>query len=500
MKMLKKITSMLLAGTMLFGALAGCGSEKETASGEITHLKMILVGEKPSLYDEIYGKLNEMLREDIGAEVEIEYINYSDANQKYPLLFSTGENFDIIFAADWLNFNREASKNSFMEITDDMLKENAPKTYEALTENYKNQASVNGKLFMIPNTAIEYETFTVLLRGDLRKKYGMDEIESIKDFEDYLTAVAENEKEIIPMVDLAGMNIFVSYASGEMYLSAPPSTEVMYKISDGKLYKRPFDSQYEESVKRTREFVDRGIIPADISVNKTVGTMFENGRAATYVKNLETTAGMAKKLRASHPEWDVELHDFSQGVNKVPNAVTANGLALNRTTKNVEKSLQFIELLRNDKRYFDLTWYGVEGKHWKAEGDNGYVSLNADLPKEQQYSPSNVWGWKNQPMLRTDVNEVPEKAEIFNRWVNEETVESDIRGFVFDDTNVKTELTSVTNVASQYGGPLYKGMVEADKIDSSLKEYQKKLGEAGYDKLYDEIIKQYNEYHSSLEK
>ncbi|UKI35758.1 MAG: hypothetical protein L6V93_17095 [Clostridiales bacterium] len=89
---------------------------------------MILVGEKPAIYDEIYGKLNEMLRKDIGAEVEVEYYNYSDLQQKYSLLFSTGEDFDIVFAADWVKIQSAGGeKNSFMEITDDMLKKNAPK-------------------------------------------------------------------------------------------------------------------------------------------------------------------------------------------------------------------------------------------------------------------------------------------------------------------------------------------------------------------------------------
>ena len=135
-----RILTVALAAAMALGSLYGCGT-KESSQQAVTPLKMILVGEKPAIYDEIYGKLNEMLRQDIGAELNIEYYNYSDLKQKYSLLFSSGEDFDIVFSADWVQYNQQAAKNSFMEITDDMLKKNAPKTYEQMTDKIKNEVT-----------------------------------------------------------------------------------------------------------------------------------------------------------------------------------------------------------------------------------------------------------------------------------------------------------------------------------------------------------------------
>ena len=499
MKMVKKLICLVMSA-LFFVLSAGCGDKAVNNSNEITKLKMILVGEKPAIYNEIYGKLNEMLREDIGAEVEIEYYNYSDVNQKYSLLFSTGEEFDIVFAADWLKYNQQASKNSFMEITDDMLKKYAPKTYDTLTERVKNEAKVNGKMYMVPNTAAEYNIYTALIRGDLREKYGMDKIETLDDFEVYLENVVKNDPGIIPLVDLTAVSAFWGYYANKIQMiEIPKNAEINYIIENDSFIKRENADWYMEAVKKKRELVDKKIIPADIVANKTISNMFENGKAATYVKNLETCASMAKKLRASHPEWKIEICDFSQGVSKIVNPSISNGLALNRATKNAEKSLQLIELLRNDKRYFDLTWYGVEGKHWKADGENGYTSLNGDLPSDEKYEPGCVWGWKNQEMLRIDTTDIPEKQEILDRWENE-TVESDIYGFVFDDTNVKTELATLSSVASQYGGSLYNGMVSMDEFDSFYATYQKKLEQAGWDKIYQETLKQYKEYKKSLKK
>ena len=497
MKFFKRVALLVLAVVMTV-TMVGCGGSDNGGSNEITKLKMILVGEKPALYDEIYGKINEMLREDIGAEVEVEYYNYSDLNQKYSLLFSTGEEFDIVFAANWVSYNQQASKNSFMEITDEMLKKNAPKTYETLTETQKNEAKVNGKMYMIPNTALEYGNLVALIRGDLREKYGMAPLETVDDFEKYLENVAKNDKNITPLVNVAAVSSFwCDSLDQKARVSVPKNTELSYDVDTDEFEKRDFQDYYQRQVKKTREFVEKGIIPSDIVANKTLDNMFENGKAATYVKNLETSAAMAKKLRASHPEWKIEICDFSKGVPKIANASIANGLALNRTTKNADKALQFIELLRNDERYFNLTWYGIEGEHWKAGENNTYTSLNSSLPKERQYEPGCVWGWKNQAMLKKDVTDIPEKQEILDRWKSE-TITNNIYGFTFDDANVKTEMTSIASVASQYGGPLYNGMVESSQIDAALKTYEEKLTQAGIDKVYEETKKQYAEYKKTI--
>ena len=300
-----RILTVALAAAMALGSLYGCGT-KDSSQQAVTPLKMILVGEKPAIYDEIYGKLNEMLRQDIGAELNIEYYNYSDLKQKYSLLFSSGEDFDIVFSADWVQYNQQAAKNSFMEITDDMLKKNAPKTYEQMTDKIKNEVKVNGKMYMIPNTAKEYSTRVAIVRGDLREKYGMEPLKNADDFEKYLEAVAKNESDIIPLVNLEAIAFWM-----KPYLSIPKSTEIAYEVEDGKFVKKDFQDWYVDSIKKTRSLVDKGIIPQDISVNKTISSMFENGKCATSIKNLETTATFVKQQRLLHPEWKIEVYDFS---------------------------------------------------------------------------------------------------------------------------------------------------------------------------------------------
>ena len=184
------------------------------------------------------------------------------------------------------------------------------------------------------------------------------------------------------------------------------------------------------------------------------------------------------------------------GSPKIVNSCISNGISIGRTSKNADKALQFIELLRNDRRYYDLTQYGIEGKHWKADGEDGYISLNEELPAEEQYVAGCVWGWLNGDMDRADRNALPESVAILEKWKTE-TIETDVRGFVFDDSNVKTEMTTISGVGSQYGSPLVNGMIDKNKIDKTLKDYRAVLEKAGIKKVYEEVNKQYAEYRKN---
>ena len=149
MKLVKRILCGALAVTMAFG-LCSCGKKEDGASsGGITKVKLLLTGEKPAIFDEIYGEVNRMLREDVQAELEVVYMNSSDISNKYSLLFTDANSCDMVFSANWIDYVKYAQKNSFMEITEDMIKEYMPQTYASIPKDNLDDARVNGKIYMI---------------------------------------------------------------------------------------------------------------------------------------------------------------------------------------------------------------------------------------------------------------------------------------------------------------------------------------------------------------
>ena len=120
-KSTKKLVSVLLASAMAAGMLAGCGSgngkgstgdskSSSAASGtsgdnlsadtsEHVDLTMYLIGDRTPDFDEVYAKINEILEEKLNCSLNVEFLSWGEHDTKYSLLFSSQEDFDLIFTA-----------------------------------------------------------------------------------------------------------------------------------------------------------------------------------------------------------------------------------------------------------------------------------------------------------------------------------------------------------------------------------------------------------------
>ena len=153
-----------------------------------------------------------------------------------------------------------------------------------------------------------------------------------------------------------------------------------------------------------------------------------------------------------------------------------------------------IDLLRYNEEINDLTWYGVEGVHWKADGDTKYEPLadTANFPAGN-VSP---WGWYSEKYARTSSTDPEIVQETIKDWTENYVVQNPIAAFNFDDSNVKNEMAAVGNIITQYGVPLDLGMVE--DVEAGVKEFRTKLTEAGFDKILEECQNQAKEFVKSF--
>ena len=228
--MIKKILSSTLAVLFLLGSLAACSGPTaattaaqtmaETmgqAAGETqpageggggsagasnlppVTLKMYFIGEPGPDNDLVFEKISDILEEKINARLEPKFLSWGDYLQRYPLLFSSGEDFDMIYTASWSFYSETASKGGFYELTPELLKEYAPMVMENLPQNAWDTTKVNGKNYMIPHFNYWANHYGIIIRGDLRKKYGLDEIKTVEDLEVYMDKVLENEPGMIPV-------------------------------------------------------------------------------------------------------------------------------------------------------------------------------------------------------------------------------------------------------------------------------------------------------------
>ena len=223
----RKMTAVLLGAAMLLGC-AACSSEKaaepaespqadtkEAVSTENTdnageqaldyvELQMYAIADAPNNTDlakQYWEQLNTRLKEELNCTINYTYAAGNDYKNNYALAIASGEKYDLMQAAPgWLDYQTYAAKNAFMPL-DDLLPQYAPYLWENIPETTWEAASVNGKIYAVPNMETGVTACTFVYREDLRKKYDLPEIDSMDAIETYLQCIKDNEPGMLPSDD-----------------------------------------------------------------------------------------------------------------------------------------------------------------------------------------------------------------------------------------------------------------------------------------------------------
>ncbi len=535
----KRVVSLLLVFAMLLVTLCACGAQEsggqsspaaadtqtgkqpeaaqdetqETAqdteaapagpdiSEEVT-LVMYLIGDRPVDNDEVFAKINERLKAEINATIEVKFMSWSEYEQKYPLIFASGEDWDIIYTADWCFYNAQATKQGFYEITQEALETYAPMTAETMYKEAWEQAKVDGKVYMLPMNYKEITAYVYMARGDLMDKYGITSVASLDEAEAYMDAIVQNEPSLIP-IDV-GSDYDKLFLYDRMWKKAnwennSKNNEIISEIgpwqvmasaseADGNItVKGDFDQEtFLEVITRLKDWRDRGFWSKNAVVNTQNNTeSFQAGKSALAMMNGNTAKSVYASVSAEHPEWDIRVFDAQDGVPPVLNSYLANGMSIFSKSKNPERALMALDYLRNDEEINSLFCYGIEGKHWEDAGDGLLVSL----PDSTNYAyDSNCnWGVRNDAYWRMIEGGIPNLTELNAVW--QETAESErFQTFVFNDESVKNEIAAIGEIFNTDYKLLGLGFTDDPQADTE--KLREKMEAAGAQKVYDEIQQQ----------
>ncbi|SDD50775.1 putative aldouronate transport system substrate-binding protein [Paenibacillus sp. UNCCL117] len=514
MKKIKPLMAFSLAATML---MAGCSSNpgtepaspqpgsssntttspapnKPDTSKEVK-LKMYLIGEAPKDLGIVYDEINKIMKREINATVEPIFLSWGDYTQKYPLLFATGEDFDLVFSADWVKYGAQASKGAYLELTPDMLNKYMPQTMKEMPQEAWEQAKVKSKIYMVPASTKEFSHSVVVVRGDLREKYNIPALKTIDDFEKYLDSVAKNEPNLVPYDESAnGYSIFDFFVSTEFtpkFIISNSMVTVDLKDKSGKLVDIAQTPQYLEFAKKMAEWSKKGYWTKNAMVNKTpIKDSFLAGKSASMGGNVVNGGLTVTTANQKNPEWKAEMYDLYNGKATFVNPYIGNGMSINANSKNPERAMMALDLIRNNEDIFNLASYGIKGKHYELTADKKVQTLGGSDSgfKVDSASP---FGWRTPLMVKPLINEPKQVAEIKAAWTKT-AVTNPLINFVFDTTNVQNELAAIKNVRDQYMLPITFGVTN-DPVEA-INTLNAKFKEAGLDKVKAEAQKQIDEY------
>jgi putative aldouronate transport system substrate-binding protein len=465
-------------------------------------MTMYVIGDEPAMADDVEAKINEVLEKKANVTLSINYISLSDYTTKYSLLLASGENIDIIYSASWANYFEEAKKDAYLEITEDMITKFMPQTAQGQDKDSYGSIKVNGKIFMIPkNSVYANNAVPVLIRGDLREKYGMDPIDSYDKLEAYLKAVADNEQAngIYPYAagtDGVELSIQMFQCKNNLFPSTSLGKYIGYfyngnnqPTADDMVWEYTTD-QYKQFVELAKKWADEGFWSKN-AVSNTISPAdaFINGTSASVFWNYDTCMTIYNTVIADHPDWKPEIVDANPSGARYK-APFSEGMSVPAVASNPERSMMVIDLLKWDKEIYDTARYGIEGRSWVATSDTTY-----QLGDEQgNYTVGNApitWGLKNDALERIIGEAGDTRSDIYLQLFSNPIGES-TAGFTFDNTAVKDKIAAIDELCSQYIPILELGLV--DDPDATLAEFNQKCEQAGMNDILTEFKNQYIEY------
>jgi putative aldouronate transport system substrate-binding protein len=463
-------------------------------------LQFFMLGNAPRDLKIIQNEVNKLAKKDLNCEVKYNFTTWSDTTTKYNLLLSSGQNVDLLFTADWMNYNQYALKGAFTPL-EDIVPKAAPDLWNFVPASFWNAVKVNKHIYTIPATWKEYTPEGPMWREDLRIKYGCAPITNIATLEAYLEAIKKNEPTMLPTEAIVldwgtggpsfqGFNPIFNFnytsdffAYGLINNYKTPSKTINYWASD----------DFVKDAQTLRRWQEKGLwSKSALSTKSYPDDEFENGKVACVLSNNPGKyATTLSKVSQAHPDWKVGFitgGDVTGYV--VPVHPVHNGFAVPKSSKNAERAVAFYSKMVLDKEYNYLTEYGIEGVNFSITKD-GHYDMIGDV-KTNGFARENMngWAWRNPDIQLFDPS-FDVVLDIFKKY-DAIAAENIFGGFVEDYSPYQTERTALYQVQTQYLVPLLGGFV--DDVDAGVKTFREKAKAAGLEKVQAGFTKQWEAY------
>ncbi|QTH44416.1 extracellular solute-binding protein [Cohnella sp. LGH] len=485
------------------------------------------VNDLQAVLDRFYADTKDTLN----TKLKFNFTTFDNIGQQVSLKIAGGEQVDSAFVAQWTapNINQMIAKNQLANLDSYFNNDQYPGLKKAFTPEYlKNNSFIdaNGEshIYGIPFTHGFDGGGVIYYRQDLAEKHGISEIKSVEDLTKYYDAIVTNEKGMVPLswngsqdlisdvlwtmvTPLTTKHNFETYVAGT-------NSSIAIK-PDGSLYVAKTVNPWSDpefmallpdelksvdplaGFKMAREWYKKGYLEKDILAQKDPDGQFMSGKAASVVRTLDIYPSQKQQLETAIPGAKLGYFIINPGyLTGTPKAVGSdfkawNFAAIPSNSKNIERTMQFFDWLFSDLNNHDLFEFGIEGKHWTAEGDSKY-SIPAGVDAAANYNfPGFTLTW-NPTMVRYDGNTPDDVVTTLNNLGDTNFFFKKLSaGFNFVTDNVKNETAKLNDVKSLLRTI---GDGVTDDIEGTLAKVQKEFDKAGYEKVRQELEKQFSEF------
>ena len=448
---MKKFLATLLALTMLIGMVGMIPASAE----EVVTLKWVTVGSgMPSNYAAWAEKLNAYLAEKIGVNIEMEVISWGDWDNRRNVIVNTNEPYDLIFGNNG-TYNNDVKLGAYLEITEDMLKENAPGLLDLIPAGYWDACRVNGKLYAVPTYKDSSMTNYFVWDKDLLDANGMDvtDLHTLESLHDTLVALKDKTSNAVYPLNSNGAAYLLSRYDG--FSSGLPVLGVRYDDAEMKVVASVEQEDVLADLATLHAWYTEGLINAD---------------AATYPEsNKYNVCSVAQgwpyaAISTWGPNMGVNAIAVQYGDTIISNDTVQGSLnSISVNCEHPEKALALLNLINTDSKVRDAFYYGLEGDNFTYTED-GRVHKN----------PDSSWGMAGYTQ-GTFFAVTPTDDVEFNQWdevkeLNEQAEPSVLLGFNFDTSKVEDQIANCKTIWDRYHPELLTGSVDPEEAVKTMYE------------------------------
>jgi putative aldouronate transport system substrate-binding protein len=442
--------------------------------------------------DLVEEAVNGMLAEKApGIMVDLNPISQGEYADKTSLMFSAGEECDVVYLPKWLAgiYNLRVANGDVLPLND--LLELTPTLTEVIPELAWTGTMVGDVIYAAPGNQANTALSGINIMEPFLDKYPLDwdSIEAVEDIEPWLDEVLANEPDVIAFAyldnwfrpDIDGYDSIDTGLGGTLF-STPGILGVKYDDPGREVVNLLASESFRNFAERARRWHEKGYIAPEADPE-----VFVNLINAKYFGQLN--------YAQPHDWWAVNYGIpalFGKSLAPLFYAnfrVGQNSTGICATTQHPEESIKFLEVLNTDEEVFNTLLYGIEGTHWDWVDEASKLIARPEGWDDYTGYAAVDWALGNQFMA---YYKVPRWAENdiwkMEQDLNDAAAPSVMLGFSFDRTPVETEIAQVSAVLDEFGGPIVYGWEE--DWQTALDDLLAMLDDAGLGTIKEEMQRQ----------
>ncbi|KRE59669.1 ABC transporter substrate-binding protein [Paenibacillus sp. Soil750] len=459
-------------------------------------IKMFVPGVPQKDQELVNAEISKYLKDKINVTLDMQVIDWGSWADKMNLKYASNEVFDITWTTSWDNWVGKIQNKSIIPL-DDLIAKYGQDAVKIVNPKVMNGIKYNGVTYGMPTNKEFAANKGFLVRKDLVDKYKFDlsTVKKPEDMEPFFEVIKKNEPGMIPFLSSKGNALFIAVQEGNFYGASSSATNLGVldrNNKDLKLVDLYSDPRYMEMLKLANKWYKAGYINKDAATLTDFAGTYRSGKVFAFPETLKPGKDL-EVSQASGQKW-VQV-EFTKPL-ITTGSVLGNMLSISRTSKNPERVMMFLNLLYSDKTLLNMIAFGLEGKHFVKKDANTIDFPQGVTAQTSGYSLGAPYMFGNQFNDYLWTNEDPQKWEKYNKF-NTDGEEAKGIGFIFNNENVKNEISAYTNALAEFYPGLITGTLDPVEY---LPKMVEKLKAAGMDKINKEVQTQLDAWAAANKK